>query len=1107
VSSPFSGIPAPDQTPARHQYIDRASGSIRDERLYWDSVINFIYSDVREVAPSLFRALIAARASRHLGFLNYDSALGARLLGPIEFARKSGVSLSECLEDPATLDTARKFFERKIKYWESRPMPDGSGIVVSPADARVLVGSLCESSALFIKGKFFTYEELLGADQTQWVEAFKDGDFAIFRLTPEKYHYNHTPVAGCLLAFYQVDGDFHSCNPGPGTDCPGVHRVGPSRDPSFSQRHVRGCFLDRNRSHQSCSSVARIAARRLSWPRPVFGLPGDGSDFGGLLFEYCAAGFRKHSPVATQLVCRISCDLDAGSFSLHRRFVDCRLSLHWSKLCHGVPRLVLRAALQNLGRLDRGTVRVPNSRSKYGEAHSSVLSIKGGKRPSSCRGKRMFTKMSQYRLGVLACAFVVSLVARAQDVSFYEPGHVRSEYPAGQNLRNGIASGDLNNDGHPDVVVTTYNGVSVLLASPDGSSFLPALSYPVGFNTPVYVAIGDVNRDGRLDIVVTTYYGIYWLRGNGDGTFQSATSVPGSYNSVTFLQVIDVNGDDRLDIVASSDSGTLYVVLGNGDGTFQNQRNITLAGPVGAIAADDFNRDGRLDLVTTVSNNLVLLLGNGDGTFAAPRALPVASPRIAVSADFNGDHIPDLAVLQPSSVSLLLGNGDGTFQLTRPSPINANPTDIKAGDMNLDGISDVVVTHCGGSVSVLLANGDGTLQPPIGSGTSGCVTALALADVDRDGYLDMVGNKPDNSVVILMPGNGDGTVGPNRPSVGASPYSVAVGDFNEDGINDLAVANSGSNSFSLLLGNGNATFQVARSIPVGLRPTSMAAGRFTNSGHLDLAVVNSSSDDVSVLRGRGDGTFIQLGAVIVGSNPQALILGDFNNDRSLDMAVVRDLAVVVLLGNGNGTFQPPTSYNSGVSFPTSVAKGDFNRDGNDDLVVTGGSFFSSNISVLLGNGQGGFQTPRPLTGNRGPSSAAVGDLNGDGLPDIAVANSGSNNVTVFLGNGDGTFQPGVDFFVLGNTPLWVVIDDFNGDGRLDMATANSQSNYVSILVNVEVPGAPVFSPVSFIDAGEFPVGAGPRSLAVADFNSHQQPDLAVVNNGSNDVTLLINSTR
>src|SRR5260370_22282408 len=269
--------------------------------------------------------------------------------------------------------------------------------------------------------------------------------------------------------------------------------------------------------------------------------------------------------------------------------------------------------------------------------------------------------------------------------------------------------------------------------------------------------------------------------------------------------------------------------------------------------------------------------------------------------------------------------------------------------MNLEGISDVVVTPWGGSVSVLLANGDGSLQPAIGSGTSGCVTALAPADVDHDGYLDMVGNKPDNSVVILMPGNGDGTVGPNRPSVGASPYSVAVGDFNEDGINDLAVANSGSNSFSLLLGNGNATFQVARSIPVRLRPTSVAAGRFTNSAHLDLAVVNSSSADVSVFRGTRHGTFIQLGAVIVGSNPQALILGDFNNDRSLDMAVVRDLAVVVLLGNGNGAFQPPRSDNSGASFPTSVAKGDFNRDGNHDQVVTRGSSFPTNMSRLLRN--------------------------------------------------------------------------------------------------------------------------------------------------------------
>ena len=173
-----------------------------------------MYSDGRELAPNLFRALISARTSRYLGFLGYDSALSANPFGPTGFARKLGIPLSECLDDPQTLNTARKLFERKIKYWECRPMPEDPGVVVSPADAKVLLGSLLDSSALFIKEKFFSYQELLGPGEQRWVEAFRNGDFAIFRLTPEKYHYNHTPVAGRLLALYEVLGDFHSCNPG-----------------------------------------------------------------------------------------------------------------------------------------------------------------------------------------------------------------------------------------------------------------------------------------------------------------------------------------------------------------------------------------------------------------------------------------------------------------------------------------------------------------------------------------------------------------------------------------------------------------------------------------------------------------------------------------------------------------------------------------------------------------------------------------------------------------------------------------------------------------------------------------------------------------------------
>jgi phosphatidylserine decarboxylase len=135
------------------------------------------------------------------------------LLGSSRFLRSCGVDLSECVEDLGAFTTPRKIFERKIRYWDCRPMPEDEGAVVSPADSKVLVGSFQQSSALFLKGKFFELNELLGASKRSWHEAFANGDFAIFRLTPEKYHYNHTPVAGRVVDFYEIPGAYHSCNP------------------------------------------------------------------------------------------------------------------------------------------------------------------------------------------------------------------------------------------------------------------------------------------------------------------------------------------------------------------------------------------------------------------------------------------------------------------------------------------------------------------------------------------------------------------------------------------------------------------------------------------------------------------------------------------------------------------------------------------------------------------------------------------------------------------------------------------------------------------------------------------------------------------------------
>lgn len=194
-----------------HQYIERHSGQLLDEPLFHDKTVKFIYSKAREQAPTLFRALTSARFSSLLGYINFDAPLLSRVAGTHQLATRLGLDLSECLDPPATLDTPRKIFERKIRYWEIRPMAGAEEIIVSPADARVLVGSLKKSSALFIKDKFFLYEELLGREK--WLKTFAGGDFAILRLTPDKYHYNHCPVSGMVRDIYGLDGSFNSCNP------------------------------------------------------------------------------------------------------------------------------------------------------------------------------------------------------------------------------------------------------------------------------------------------------------------------------------------------------------------------------------------------------------------------------------------------------------------------------------------------------------------------------------------------------------------------------------------------------------------------------------------------------------------------------------------------------------------------------------------------------------------------------------------------------------------------------------------------------------------------------------------------------------------------------
>jgi phosphatidylserine decarboxylase len=197
----------------RHEYIERETGRIRIERPFGDGILTFLYAKEREEPGLVYRLLGSSWLSSLLGWATYDLRFGQNISGMRRFVDFCGIDLSECVEGAASFRTMREIFERQIRYWDCRPMERNAPVIVSPADSRVLVGSLRRHSSLFLKDKFFDGSELFGLEHEYWSDTFRDADFLICRLTPEKYHYNHTPVAGVVCDFYETDGQYHSCNP------------------------------------------------------------------------------------------------------------------------------------------------------------------------------------------------------------------------------------------------------------------------------------------------------------------------------------------------------------------------------------------------------------------------------------------------------------------------------------------------------------------------------------------------------------------------------------------------------------------------------------------------------------------------------------------------------------------------------------------------------------------------------------------------------------------------------------------------------------------------------------------------------------------------------
>jgi uncharacterized protein (TIGR03437 family) len=608
---------------------------------------------------------------------------------------------------------------------------------------------------------------------------------------------------------------------------------------------------------------------------------------------------------------------------------------------------------------------------------------------------------------------------------------------------------------------------------------------------------------------------------NSDGSAKSSAYYPVSAHP-TGLLVADLNNDGKKDVVVvssgsgtASDPGAISVLLGKGDGTLQPAVRYTGHTGAASAVAFDLNGDHNLDLAiaNSGSGDVSILLGRGDGTFAAPVNYPATAGASSLAlGDFNGDGRADLVAGGGQNLSMLLGNGDGTFRPTTNLPLSITPTALAPGDFNKDGKLDLAVTDStGGTVSILLGDGTGKFAGEYDYVAGYEPTGLFAMDLDGDGNLDVViatGHpdvllpNPYSDYVMAFFGRGDGTlIGPPTYPTGSRLSSLVLADFNGDGKPDVAVA---AGDLWILLSSGGGSFRTPVRIPIpasnnsAASADSLAAGDFNGDGKQDLVVGTAYGNGVYVLLGNGDGTFQAPVLYPTGGNVSSIAVADFNGDGKLDIAACgysssppANANAGILLGNGNGTFQSVKSLPGFGAGPYWLVAGDFNKDGKPDLAIAnqgtpGDSTDNGGVQVFLGQGNGSFQNPVNYPAGINPNFITAADVNGDNVPDLIVATRAPNftySVDVLLGKGDGTFGSTASFSTEYG-PTWIAVADLNGDGKPDLAIAHccGDTDTTFMLGN----GDGTFQPDVHLAAA-----VSPATLQVADLNGDGKPDLVI----------------
>ncbi len=688
---------------------------------------------------------------------------------------------------------------------------------------------------------------------------------------------------------------------------------------------------------------------------------------------------------------------------------------------------------------------------------------------------------------------------------------------AGGSVRS-IALADLDGDGRLDAVTSNQWGftASVLMGNGDGT-FGANTDYPVGVQSwpgsgLSGLGLGDVNGDGNIDLAVACERddAVSVLLGAGDGSFGSEVQYPtGDYPND--LALVDLDADGILDVLTANHvSHDVSVLRGLLGGTFVAPAAYTVGTEELSLAVGELDGDGNLDVVVAsfTDMDVAVLLGAPGGTFWAPRSYSVTSGLSSAGAvelaDFDADGDLDMVTSNGpnnATLSVLQNTGSGTFGAALvhdlATPGEHGTHDVKSGDVDGDGVLDLVTVFWSGAVGVHLGNGDGTFATAVVYPSSGYQfgTALALGDLDGDGDLDIAATSGSPELgasgVWWLLGNGDGTfAGGAYQELNALPSrsrDLALGDVDGDGKLDLVVTGYSTNAVTaapdgllyVMLGTGLGTFSaplsytaVMGSLPAGgseyHAAWSVSLGDIDADGDLDAVVINRprysppfGRNAAVTMIGAGDGSFVATTSLPVGTGPTSAALADLDGDGWLDLAVVsawdpsgyiKTEKVGVSFGSSSG-FSEQLFYAAGDS-PVDVAVGDLDGDGLMDLTTL--NWYDKQASVLLSRCSSASSFDAYCTAL--PNSVGSGALiSGVGTSSVA-ANDMGLNVTGAI-----PFQPGL--FYMGPNQIAVPFGNGmrcvgGGTHRLAVVLPDMAGDVSFALDNTLAAGGGVITPGS-----------------------------------------------